>query len=68
MELTLTSGRKVNAYKGYPANIDSNYDKCLAQMQIANCGFYFVDAQYGDVMDDEFDLSECYELVKKMPL
>lgn len=39
----------------------AGYDRSIAEIQIANCGHIIVSKQYGDVIDNEYDLAEIYE-------
>ncbi len=40
------------------------YDKVVAQCHIANCGCIIVDEQYGEPIDNEFDLNEIYNMIE----
>lgn len=39
----------------------AGYDRSIAEIQIANCGHIIVSKQFGDVIDNEYDLAEIYE-------
>lgn len=48
-----------------PSEIDrfDGYDKTVAQCQIMNCGYIIVDVEYGDPIDDEYELDEIYNQI-----
>ena len=33
--------------------------------QIENCGYIIIDTQYGDPIDNEYDLAEIYDILEK---
>lgn len=39
----------------------AGYDRSIAKIQIANCGHIIVSKQFGDVIDNEYDLAEIYK-------
>lgn len=58
-------------YKLLPASDIDNffgYDKAVAETHIDNCGYIVVDAQYGDVIDNEYDLDEIFYEIKNKPI
>lgn len=58
-------------YKLLPASDINNffgYDKTVAETHINNCGYIVVDAQYGDVIDNEYDLDEIFYEIKNKPI
>lgn len=44
------------------------YDRSIAEIQIANCGKIIVSAEYGDPIDNEYDLAEIYEQLENEQL
>ncbi len=36
------------------------YDRVVAQAHLANCGYIIVSTEYGDPIDNEYDLEEIY--------
>ena len=66
MNLTLLSGRGVTMHTAEDLANFTGYDHATAQCQIANCGYFFTDTEFGDVVDNEFDLSECYQIIAEM--
>lgn len=43
----------------------SNYDKTVAKSHLANVGVIVVDAEYGQPIDNEYDLEEIYPMLEK---
>lgn len=41
------------------------YDRSVAQCHIANCGCIIVGTQYGQPIDNEYDLEEIYKQIKE---
>ena len=66
MKLTLLSGREVIMHTAEDAANFTGYDNAMAQIQVANCGYFITDCEWGDVLDDDFELSEFYEIVEDM--
>lgn len=64
-QIILKSGRKINVLPQSEINNFVGYDFSVAEMHVNNCGFILTDAQFNDVLDNEFDLAECYEILKK---
>lgn len=65
-QIILKSGRKLNVFSIHELWRVTGYDHAIASCQATNCGYYFVDAQFNDVLDNEFDLAECYEIIAEM--
>ena len=65
-QTTLKSGRKINVLPQSEINNFMGYDFSVAEMHVNNCGFILTDAQFNDVIDNEFDLAECYEIIAEM--
>ena len=68
--ITLSTGREVKIYPREEINKLSNFDpigynRTVMENQIENCGYIIVDAQYGDPIDNEYDLDEIYSCVEK---
>ena len=57
LEYELLSPEHLNNFVGY--------DRSIAEIQIANCGHIIVSKQFGDVIDNEYDLAEIYEKLKE---
>lgn len=53
LEYEVLSPDHINNFEGY--------DRSIAEIQIANCGHIIVSKQFGDVIDNEYDLAEIYE-------
>lgn len=64
-QITLESGRKINVLPKTQIDGFAGYDNAVAAAQIMNCGYILTDAQFNDVLDNEFDLAECYEILRK---
>ncbi|MFT0387930.1 hypothetical protein ACMSDZ_27340 [Bacteroides thetaiotaomicron] len=43
----------------------SDYDKTIAECHLANTGVVIVDTEYGQPIDNEYDLEEIYRLLEK---
>ena len=43
----------------YKANW-TDYDRSVAEMQLANCGYAILDVEYQHPIDNEYDLDEIY--------
>lgn len=43
----------------------SGYDKTVAKCHLANAGVIIVDAEYGQPIDNRYDLEEIYRLLEK---
>lgn len=67
-QIILKSGRKINVLPQSEINNFVGYDFSVAEMHVNNCGFILTDAQFNDVIDNEFDLAECYEILSKKPV
>lgn len=65
-QIILKSGRKINVLPQSEINNFVGYDFSVAEMHVNNCGFILTDAQFNDVLDNEFDLAECYEIIAGM--
>ena len=65
-QITLKSGRKINVLPRNEINRFEGYENAVAVAQIRNCGFILTDSQYNDVIDCEYDLAECYCIVRSM--
>lgn len=63
MTITLSTGRKLNVFSKNELWRVNGYDHALACCQTGNCGYYFTDYEVGDVIDDEYDLAEAYEIM-----
>ena len=64
--IVLKSGRKINVLPRNEINRFEGYENAVAVAQIRNCGFILTDSQYNDVIDCEYDLAECYCIVRSM--
>ena len=53
LEFELWEPERLNDFEGY--------DKTVASCHIQNCGKIIVSAQYGDPIDNEYDLAAIYE-------
>ena len=60
LEFNLLPAERLNGFQGY--------DKTVAQCHIANCGKIIVSAEYGDPIDNEYDLAEIYEQIENEQL
>ena len=43
----------------------SDYDKKVAECHLANAGVVIVDTEYGQPIDNEYDLEEIYRILEK---
>lgn len=60
LEYNVLPAERLNDFQGY--------DRSIAEIQIANCGKIIVSAEYGDPIDNEYDLAEIYEQIENEQL
>lgn len=60
LEYNVLPAERLNDFEGY--------DRSIAEIQIANCGKIIVSAEYGDPIDNEYDLAEIYEQIENEQL
>lgn len=60
LEYNVLPAERLNDFQGY--------DRSVAKIQIANCGKIIVSAEYGDPIDNEYDLAEIYEQLENEQL
>ena len=58
-------GLKFNVLPKEEIDRFTEYDRVVAQCQIANCGCIIVDDKYGEPIDNEYDLAEIYNMIEK---
>ena len=61
-------GLEYNVLPAESLNDFQGYDRTVAQCHIANCGKIIVSAEYGDPIDNEYDLAEIYEQIENEQL